>query len=170
MHFTGVIRKEVVCEPRDIIANRLDPWHGVHFHPYAFASLEVLSNTDDALDLRVGYRVTPRRIMVVEARFDCPDPRTIVMTITGGEGVGSVVETHATPLHRSGHAAGTSTLPRTAVIEATLATSDRPGFAQALKGAVVARPMIELLAGRLWKDDALYAERTYKLRASNTGR
>jgi nitrite reductase/ring-hydroxylating ferredoxin subunit len=170
VHFTGVIRKEVVCEPRDVIANRLDPWHGVHFHPYAFASLEVLSNTDDALDLRVGYRVTPRHIMVVEARFDCPDPRTIVMTITGGEGVGSVVETHATPLHRSGHAEGTSILPRTAVIEATLATSDRPGFAQALKGTVIARPMIELLAGRLWKDDALYAERTYKLRASGTGR
>jgi phenylpropionate dioxygenase-like ring-hydroxylating dioxygenase large terminal subunit len=170
VHFTGVIRKEVVCEPRDVIANRLDPWHGVHFHPYAFASLEVLSNTDDALDLRVGYRVTPRHIMVVEARFDCPDPRTIVMTITGGEGVGSVVETHATPLHRSGHAEGTSTLPRTAVIEATLATSDRPGFAQALKGTVIARPMIELLAGRLWKDDALYAERTYKLRASNNRR
>ncbi len=170
VHFTGVIRKEVVCEPRDIIANRLDPWHGVHFHPYAFASLEVLSNTDDALDLRVGYRVTPRHIMVVEARFDCPDPRTIVMTITGGEGVGSVVETHATPLHRPGHAEGISTLPRTAVIEATLATSDRPGFAQALKGAAIARPMIELLAGRLWKDDALYAERTYKLRASHTGR
>jgi Domain of unknown function (DUF5914)/Rieske [2Fe-2S] domain len=169
VHFTGVIRKEVVCEPRDIIANRLDPWHGVHFHPYAFASLEVLSHTDDALDLRVGYRVTPRHIIVVEARFDCPDPRTIVMTITGGEGVGSVVETHATPLHRSGHTEGTSALPRTVVIEATLATSDRPGFAQALKGAVIARPMIELLAGRLWKDDALYAERTYKLRASSTG-
>ena len=165
VHFTGVIRREAVCEPRDIIANRLDPWHGVHFHPYAFASLEVLSNTDDALDLRVGYRVTPRHIMTVEARFDCPDPRTIVMTITGGEGVGSVVETHATPVFGSVDAHGTSMPPRTAIIEATLATSDRAGFAQALKGAVVARPMIELLAGRLWKDDALYAERTYKIRA-----
>ena len=163
-HFTGVIRREAVCEPRDVIANRLDPWHGVHFHPYAFASLEVLSNTDDALDLRVGYRVTPRHIMVVEARFDCPDPRTIVMTVTGGEGVGSVVETHATPVFGSVDAQGTPRLPRTAIIEATLATSDRPGFTQALKGAVVARPMIELLAGRLWKDDALYAERTYKIR------
>jgi Domain of unknown function (DUF5914)/Rieske [2Fe-2S] domain len=175
-HFTGVIRREAACEPRDVLANRLDPWHGIHFHPYAFASLEVLSNTDDALELRVGYRVTPRHVMTVEARFDCPDPRTIVMTITGGEGIGSVVETHATPItpgvDRAGSSvagsstAGTSVLPRTAIIEATLATSDRPGFAQALKGAVVARPMIELLAGRLWKDDALYAERTYKLRST----
>jgi isorenieratene synthase len=164
-HFTGVIRREAVCEPRDIIANRLDPWHGVHFHPYAFASLEVLSHTYEALDLRVGYRVTPRHVMVVEARFECPEPRTIVMTITGGEGVGSVVETHATPITRSVDAAGSLTLPRTAIIEATLATSDRPGFAQALKGAVIARPMIELLAGRLWKDDAKYAERTYAVRA-----
>lgn len=166
-HFTGVIRREAVCEPRDIIANRLDPWHGVHFHPYAFASLEVLSITDEALDLRVGYRVTPRHIMVVEARFDCPDPRTIVMTITGGEGVGSVVETHATPMHRSVNAAGISMLPRTAIVEATLATSDRPGFIQALKGAAVARPMIEVLAGRLWKDDAKYAERIYKIRTGS---
>ena len=114
-----------------------------------------------------GYRVTPRHILAVDARFDCPDPGTIVMTITGGEGIGSVVETHATPLHRAINTAGTSTLPRTAVIEATLATSDRPGFALALRGAVIARPMIELLAGRLWKDEALYAERTYKIRTGS---
>ncbi len=125
-YFAGVIRREAACEPRDIIANRLDPWHGVHFHPYAFASLEVLSNTHEALDLRVGYRVTPRHTITVEARFDCPDPRTIVMTITGGEGVGSVVETHATPIFLAPN-------PRTAIIEATLATSDRPGFASAVR-------------------------------------
>jgi phenylpropionate dioxygenase-like ring-hydroxylating dioxygenase large terminal subunit len=156
----GVIRREGTCEPRDVIANRLDPWHGVHFHPYAFASLEVLDNTDDYLDLRVGYRVTPKHVMVVQARFDCPDPRTIVMTITDGEGVGSVVETHATPLSH----AGPGQLPRTAIIEATLATSDRPGFANALKGATLARPMIRFFADRLWRDDVRYAERTWQLR------
>ena len=26
-----------VCEPADIVANRLDPWHGSWFHSYAFA-------------------------------------------------------------------------------------------------------------------------------------
>ena len=36
--------------------------------------------------------------MEVDARFHCPEPRTIVMTIIRGEGVGSDVETHATPL------------------------------------------------------------------------
>ena len=25
-----------VCEPEDIVANRLDPWHGGWFHPYSF--------------------------------------------------------------------------------------------------------------------------------------
>jgi Domain of unknown function (DUF5914)/Rieske [2Fe-2S] domain len=159
--FDAVIRRDLVAEPADVIANRLDPWHGVHFHPYAFAHLEVLDATDEALDLRVGYRVTPRHVIEVEARFDCPDPRTIVMTITAGEGTGSVVETHATPIVRA--APGVS--PRTAMIEATLATSDRPGFATMLRGAAVARPIIAAMAARLWRDDARYAERTYALRA-----
>ena len=30
-----------VCEPQDVIANRLDPWHGSWFHPYAFSHLVV---------------------------------------------------------------------------------------------------------------------------------
>ena len=29
----SVIRVEAACDPRDVLANRLDPWHGVHFHP-----------------------------------------------------------------------------------------------------------------------------------------
>lgn len=31
------------CEPSDVLANRLDPWHGSWLHPYAFANLRVLS-------------------------------------------------------------------------------------------------------------------------------
>ena len=157
----AVIRRDLTCEPADVIANRLDPWHGVHFHPYAFSGLEVLAATDEALDLRVSYRVTRRHRIEVEARFACPDPRTIVMTITAGEGVGSVVETHATPLVL----AAPGVAPRTAVIEATLATSDRPGFVHLLKATAIARPLIAAMAGRLWRDDARYAERTYALRS-----
>lgn len=161
-HFIdAVVRRDIAAEPADVIANRLDPWHGVHFHPYAFAALEVLAASDDALDLRVAYRLTPRHRIEVQARFDCPDPRTIVMTITDGEGTGSVVETHATPLVR----ASPGVTPRTAVIEATLATSDRPGFTAVLKAATLARPIIGLMAARLWRDDARYAERVYALRA-----
>jgi hypothetical protein len=51
----AVTRLEGVCEPRDVISNRLDPWHGGWFHPYSFAQLEVLSappvDADDAADL-----------------------------------------------------------------------------------------------------------------------
>ena len=77
------------------------------------------------------------------------------MTIVDGEGTGSVVETHATPI-----AAG-----RTAVIEATLATSERPGFGHALKLARWLRPAINARAARLWVEDIAYAERRYQLRA-----
>lgn len=159
--FDAVIRREVACEPADIMANRLDPWHGVHFHPYAFARLEVMSASDDALDLRVAYRITRRREVEVEARFHCPDPRTIVMTITEGEGRGSVIETHATPVTL----AAPGRAPLTAMIEATLATSDRPGFVHLLKAVSLARPALAALAGRLWRDDAAYAERLYVVRA-----
>jgi Domain of unknown function (DUF5914) len=157
----AVLRMEARCEPRDVLANRLDPWHGVHLHPYAFSHLTVTSRTEEALDLHVGYRVAPGRTVDVDARFHCPDRRTIVMTIVGGEGTGSVVETHATPLVRS--APGVA--PRTAILEATLATSSRPGFAHGLRAAHLLRPVIRLMARRLWTDDVRYAERIYALRS-----
>ena len=56
-----------------------------------------------------------------EAEFTCPDSRTIVMHITEGEGTGTVVETHATPL-----GLGPDDHPRTMVTEATIAYSIGP--------------------------------------------
>jgi hypothetical protein len=156
----GVVRVDAVCEPADVIANRLDPWHGAHFHPYSFTALRVIDETDDAIDLVVSYKVVGSYSVEVTARFETPEPRTIVMTIVDGEGAGSVVETHATPIVSG--APGRA--PRTAVIEATLATSERPGFVHALRGASIARPLIKLSAARLWKDDARYAERRYAVR------
>lgn len=154
-HFLdAVIRVEANCEPQDVIANRLDPWHGVHFHPHSFARLTVLERNDEAITVRVAYRVIGPLSVEVDARFHCPEPRTIVMTIVDGEGVGSVVETHATPI-----APG-----RTAIVEATLATSDRVGFKVAMKAATLVRPWVAYSAKRLWIDDAAYAERQYQLR------
>lgn len=153
-HIDSVMRMEAVCEPRDVIANRLDPWHGVYFHPHTFKRLKVIGVEGGRLLVRVVYGITNRIGIEVDATFHCPDPRTITMTIVGGEGAGSVVETHATPL-RSG---------RTAIIEATLASSDRPGFRRALGAARVIRPLILKAQRRLWAEDAAYAERRYALR------
>ena len=184
-----------VCEPRDIIANRLDPWHGAWLHPYAFARLRVLeapagtvgpdagnldadnldvvvSDTADtpdtavceALDrflVEVTFRVAGRWGVPVRAEFRCPGPRTVTMRILDGEGVGSVVETHATPL-----GPGPDGLARTSVIEATIAASTRPGFRVARQVAPLLRPLIRHTAARLWRDDLAYAERRYALRAA----
>ena len=84
---------------------------------------------------------------------------SIVMTILEGEGKGSVVETHATPVEAG----------RTVVVEATLATSDRAGFHHARKLQRFIRPFIESSARRLWGDDAAYAERLYTLRHRSSG-
>jgi isorenieratene synthase len=137
-----------------VIANRLDPWHGVHFHPQVFAHLEVMQATPQRLDLRVQYRLLGRVVIEVDATFHCPEPRTIVMTIVQGEGEGSTVETHATPITRG----------RTAVIESTFATSERRAFQLILRVARVVRPYIAYTARGLWKQDAAYAERLYALR------
>jgi phenylpropionate dioxygenase-like ring-hydroxylating dioxygenase large terminal subunit len=150
----GVVRAEATCEPRDILANRLDPWHGVHFHPHSFTSLQVLDANEDVLWLRVGYKVAGPFCVEVDCTFHCPDRRTIVMTITDGDGAGSVVETHATPVGPG----------RTAMVEATLAASDRPGFRLARAAGRWIRPIIERRARRLWEDDLAYAERRYALR------
>ena len=74
-----------------------------------------------AVTFRIGRLGVP-----VVAEFASPEPRTIVMRIVDGEGTGSVVETHATPV-----GPGPDGLPRTAVLEAVIAHSDRPGFAHA---------------------------------------
>ncbi|GAA2494900.1 DUF5914 domain-containing protein [Streptomyces thermolineatus] len=163
------------CEPEDVVANRLDPWHGAWFHPYSFTRLTVVeepSTAEEAPDgdaghdhflVDVAYRVGRRAAVPVRACFTAPGPRTVVMRITDGEGASSVVETHATPLGTDRHGR-----PRTAVIEAVLAASERPGFALAHRAAPLLRPLMRTAAARLWRDDMAYAERRWLLRS--TGR
>lgn len=150
----AVLRIEAACEPRDVIANRLDPWHGAHFHAHSFGRLRVIDQRPDEITVRVAYRVAGPISVEVDARFHCADPRTIVMTVVRGEGEGSVVETHATPL-RAG---------RTAIVEAVMAHSDRPSFRLVRAAAPVLRPLLRAASRRLWADDAAYAERLYALR------
>ncbi|MBZ5734575.1 DUF5914 domain-containing protein [Nocardioides sp. TRM66260-LWL] len=158
---SAVVAVPGTCEPRDVIANRLDPWHGSWFHPYAFSHLEVddAASTDEVLTVNVTFRVSRRLGVPVRAEFTCPDARTIVMTIVDGEGAGSVVETHATPLGTD--AAGR---PRTMMVEATIATSERVGFQAARHLAPLLRPAMRSTARRLWVDDMVYAERSWLLR------
>jgi isorenieratene synthase len=151
----AAIRHEAECEPADIIANRLDPWHGAHFHPYSFQNLRVIDQGEDDVTVRVVYRVVGRFGVEVDARFHSPDLRSIAMTILRGEGEGSIVETHATPISPG----------RSTVVELTLATSDHPRFWPVVRtiGGVL-RPLVKRAAQRLWVDDAAYAERRYLLR------
>jgi isorenieratene synthase len=150
----AVVRVEATCEPADVVANRLDPWHGAHYHPHSFARLRVLERTTDDITVRVAYRVLGPLAVEVDARFHTPDARTIVMTIIRGEGLGSVVETHATPLEPG----------RTAIVELTVADSERFGFAVARWLKPLLRPLMKRAAHRLWVEDAAYAERLYELR------
>ncbi|MET7851172.1 DUF5914 domain-containing protein [Streptomyces avermitilis] len=157
-----------ICEPEDVVANRLDPWHGAWFHPYAFVDLTVVAPTRDEVTgggfaVDVSFKIAGRLVVPVRALFAAPEPRTVVMRIEEGEGRGSVVETHATPLGPDDRGR-----PRTAVVEAVVAASDRRGFAVARALAPVLRPLMRAAAGRLWRDDLAYAERRRHLRS--TGR
>ncbi|MGO9506894.1 MAG: DUF5914 domain-containing protein [Mycobacterium sp.] len=163
----AVTRLEGVCEPRDIVANRLDPWHGAWFHPFAFARLKVLTapaadeKLTDGLDrflVAVTFRIGRLGVPVI-AEFTAPAPRTVVMRIVEGEGQGSVVETHATPL-----GPGRDGRPRTAVLEAVIAHSDRPHFGRTLTAAPLIRALMRRSAIALWRDDLAYAERLFELR------
>lgn len=83
-----VIAKSGICEPEDVIANRLDPWHGSWFHPYAFTHLVVDDNASDdqVLVVDVTFRLCRTSGVPIRAELTCPDRRTIVMPITEGEG------------------------------------------------------------------------------------
>ncbi|MBW0094076.1 Rieske (2Fe-2S) protein, partial [Pseudonocardia sp. KRD-188] len=72
------------CEPEDVLANRLDPWHGAWFHPYSFANLRVVSappmectEAEDRFLVEVTFTLGRRLGVPVKAAFTCPDPRTI---------------------------------------------------------------------------------------------
>jgi hypothetical protein len=171
-HISAVTRVEGSCEPADVIANRLDPWHGAWFHPYSFTRLDVLTSPPESGDppededrflVAVTFRMGRVGVPVI-AEFVSPGPRTIVMRIVEGEGAGSVVETHATPMgpDRDGR-------PRTAILEAVVAHSDRPGFVYGLRAARLISPVMRHAATRLWRDDVVYAERRYHLRAAAGG-
>ncbi|OBF81115.1 2Fe-2S ferredoxin [Mycobacterium sp. 852002-51163_SCH5372311] len=158
----AVTRLVGVCEPPDIIANRLDPWHGAWLHPYSFTRLEVLTTPTEHADrflIAVTFRMGRVGVPVI-AEFSCLDARTIVMRIVDGEGSGSVVETHVTPI-----GSGPDGRPRTAVLEATIAHSDRPGFRRACGAAPLVAPLMRYAASRLWRDDLVYAERRFHLRS-----
>ena len=164
----AVTHLDGVCEPEDIVANRLDPWHGAWFHPYSFTQLNVLSappavdylpDESDRFLVSVTFRIGRLGVPVI-AEFTTPGPRTVVMRIVEGEGQGSVVETHATPV-----GTGRDGLPRTAVVEAVIAHSDRPHFGKALRAGPVLRAAARRAATRLWRDDLAYAERLFELRS-----
>jgi Domain of unknown function (DUF5914)/Rieske [2Fe-2S] domain len=158
----AVSRTAGVCEPSDIIANRLDPWHGAWFHPYSFTELQVLETPTEQADrflVAVTFRIGRFGVPVI-AEFTSAEARTIMMRIVDGEGTGSIVETHATPIGFD-----SSGRPRTTVLEATIACSERPGFNRARRVAALITPLMRYAGSRLWRDDLAYAERRYQLRA-----
>ncbi|BAX91690.1 DUF5914 domain-containing protein [Mycobacterium shigaense] len=160
----AVSRLTGTCEPSDIIANRLDPWHGAWFHPHSFTRLDVLTTPtvdDDRFLVSVTFRMGRFGVPVI-AEFTTPEARTVVMRIVEGEGTGSVVETHATPI-----GLGPDGRPRVAVIEATIASSTRPGFRNARRAGSLITPLMRYAATRLWRDDLAYAERRYRIRAGD---
>ncbi|MEU6215587.1 DUF5914 domain-containing protein [Streptomyces sp. NPDC047023] len=165
---TAVYEGTGLCDPEDVVARRLDPWHGAWFRPYSFVDLTVVGSpgrdgTEDGFTVNVSFKVAGRLVVPVQAVLTAPEPRTVVMHITEGEGSGSVAETHATPL-------GPDELgrPRTAVTEALVAVSDRPGFALARWAAPALCPVMRAAAALLWRDDLAYAERRRHL--CSTGR
>jgi phenylpropionate dioxygenase-like ring-hydroxylating dioxygenase large terminal subunit len=158
---SAVVSIRGICEPQDVIANRLDPWHGAWFHPYSFSHLVVddKASDDEVLAVDVTFRLGRTWGVPVRAEFFCPDARTIVMLIVEGEGARSVVETHATPVGVDDQGR-----PITIITEATIAYSPRPGFKMATWLAPMIRPAMRKTAKRLWVDDLVYAERRYRLR------
>lgn len=159
----AVVARPAVCEPQDIVANRLDPWHGSWLHPQAFSHLRVdeAASTPDRLVTEVTFRLGHRFGVPVVAEFSCPDARTIAMHITDGEGAGSVVETHATALGTAHDG-----LPRTMMTEATIAYSPRRGFQASRPAAPLIAAGMRQVARRLWDDDLAYAQRRYLIRRS----
>ncbi|MGB0678237.1 MAG: DUF5914 domain-containing protein [Polyangiales bacterium] len=150
----AVIHHPARCAPEDILANRFDPWHAAHFHPHSFAGLRLLERGKSDITVRVRYRLWGTRSVEVDACFFATDRRSIIMQIIRGEGRDSIVETHACPMDEG----------QCMVVEAAIATSERPGFRHFLKAAPWLSRLLAHRSRKLWVEDAEYAERRYALR------
>ena len=117
-----------------------------------------VAEESDRFLVAVTFRIGRLGVPVV-AEFTSPEPRTIVMRIVDGEGAGSVVETHATPV-----GPGPDGRPRTAVLEAVIAHSDRRASCTRCAARRLIMPLMRPAATRLWRDDLAYAERLFALR------
>ena len=75
---SAVMSAPGICEPQDVIANQLDPWHGAWFHPYSFSHLVVDESASDenVLAVDVTFRLTKTWGVPVRAEFFCPDARS----------------------------------------------------------------------------------------------
>ena len=70
------------CEPEDVVANRLDPWHGAWLHPYSFAALTVRSRlllatcspAEDRFLVEVTFTVGKRLRRAGARRVQLPRP------------------------------------------------------------------------------------------------
>ena len=118
---------------------------------------------DDAFAVDVSFRVAGRLVVPVRAEFTAPGAAhgRHAHHRRGGRHVRGGDPCHAAD--RRGRRG-----PRTAVVEAVVAASDRRGFALARAAAPVLRPLMRRTAGPLWRDDLAYAERRWALRS--TGR
>jgi hypothetical protein len=154
----AVISRDGICEPGDIIADLLEPW--LHPDEFGHISVDDAASNDQRLVVDVAFRLNQRWGMPVRAEFNWPDARTAVMRIVEGEGAGSVVETHATPLGPDERGR-----PRTRMTEVTVVHSARAGFRIARHLAPLVRPAVRRTAHRLWRGDMTSAERRYALRA-----
>ena len=85
------------------------------------------------------------------AEFTSPQPRTIVMRIVDGEGTGSVVETHATPV-----GPGADRRPRTADWKRSSLTRTGPASSKRARPRLIT-PLMRQTATRPWRDDLAYA-------------
>jgi hypothetical protein len=153
----AVTYRDGICEPGDIIANGLDPRLN---QDASRLTVDDEAGGEQRLVVDVTFRLIQRWGVPVRAEFSWPDARTIVMRIVEGEGAGSVVETHATPL-----GADERGRPRTRMTEVTVAHSVRAGFRIARHLGPFVRPAMRRTAHRLRHDDLVSAERRYALRA-----
>lgn len=130
--------------------NYLDFLHPAEYHDTVFNHCVHLGKEGDVHLVELGYKLPLGRSLITRTRVWAPTPYQVRNVVYQGLGVGTVIESHITPIHAD----------RSMIHEAYhVPTSQTPRYGWSIMRAFMLRS-----ARRIREEDALFSARRYALR------
>lgn len=141
---------EIESDVYHVQENYLDFLHPAEYHPGVFNHCTHLGQEGECNLIELGYKMPFNKTLITRTRIMAPTPYQIRNEVYAGLGVGTVIESHLTPLD-NGH----TMIHEIYHVPTTLVPK---------QGWPFMRFLMERSARRIRQEDALFSARRYRLR------